>query len=145
MIGNVQKGGGKNVGLLISEPHFQSGKGLFSLISKGFQMMKPLLKKGGKILKTAVQSKPMKRIGKNLSNSVLDIASDALFDVIDGKNPSANLNTHLQKAKQNISKTLKQEIKRKINKDRNILEPPQKKARKRNKKQSRSKMMNSIL
>lgn len=146
MIGFKQGGNGykyrPQIGLIAKEPNFQKGSGLFSLLSKGFKMLAPVLKRGASVVKKVVTSKPMKNIGKNLSDSAVNLAGDALIDVIEGKNPSENFNSNLQKARKNISTTLRKEIKRKLNNQETILEPPPQKRGKRSGKKNRNRSRN---
>lgn len=114
MIGNFQNSRQGKIGLLVSEPNFQRGHGLFSMLTKGFKMLTPLLKKGVSVVKKVATSDPVKRIGKDLSKSALNIAGEALTDAVEGNNPAENFSSNLQKARKDISKTLKQELKRKL-------------------------------
>ena len=140
MIGNFQKSREGKIGLLISEPNFQRGHGLFSMLTKRFKMLTPLLKKGVSVVKKVATSAPVKRIGKDLSNSALNIAGEALTDDVESKNPAENFSSNLQKARKNISKTLKQELKRKLGENSESIYPKTtpKKKKKYNKNRNKS-------
>ena len=114
---NYQKG----AGLLIRDPYYQNGSGFFSFLTRGLKMLSPILKKGANVVKKVVTSNAGKKITSKLSDSALDIAADVVGDVIQGKDPKENLKENLSSARSNISKTLKEELRKRKSEDSPIL------------------------
>lgn len=119
----------------------QYGDGLFSLISRGFKMLSPVIKKGISIGKRVATSSPIKNVAKQVADSAIATAVDAVSDVIEGEDPKEKFSSNISNARKNIADTIRTELKRKNDtKDTSIL-----KKRKKNKKKSNRNNKNSIL
>lgn len=119
----------------------QYGDGLFSLLSRGFKMLSPVFKKGVSIAKKVATSSPVKNVAKQVADTALATAVDAVSDVIEGEDPKEKFSSNIKTARKNIAETIRTELKRKNeSKDASIL-----KKRKPNKKKSKRMVRNSIL
>lgn len=103
----------KGSGIFISEPLLQRGSGLFSFLSRGVKMLTPLVRKGVDIAKRVASSAPVKKLSQKVSDTAINVATDVVSDMIEGKDPSENLKVNLTTARKDISETLRKELKRK--------------------------------
>jgi len=147
------------MGFLISEPHYQkgtglinekryqNGSGLFSFLTKGIKMISPLLSKGANVLKKVANSATGKKLTSKLSDSALNIAADAVADVIEGKNPKEGFNANLNNARNEISETIRSGLKRKNDDQKKNNDPilPQKKKKINKKSKRKNVKFNTIL
>jgi len=89
----------------------QRGRGIGSMFSGLFRMLKPFAVKGLNFGKKILASDTAKKIGSSVLDIGKNAAKDVLVDVLEGKNFVDSSSEKLQNAKSQIAETLAQNIK----------------------------------
>ena len=115
---------------LLDPELYQTGEGLGNIFSSIFRKIIPV---AGRTIKKIASSKLAKEGGKKLLNSAIDVATNVVADVLDGKKPiKESLDDNLNTARKSIASSIRNTNKRMLLEAADIV--PRKKRKKEKKK-----------